>query len=442
MDVKLAPEEQEWIDSFRRFLAKEIAPAAESSDEAGAIPREHYRKLGAAGYNGLLHEGRYGGQEASYVLATAAQIALAEACGSTFFSVGASAGLFGMPVARHGSEEQKAEWLPRILKGESIGCLAVTEPDAGSDVSAIQTVAEEQPDGSFRLSGQKTYITNAPIADVALVLARYRRKGGAERGLTHFIMPLDLPRIQRGRSMKKMGLRGSPTGELFFDEVELPAASILAGPGQGFRLTMQAFDHERLALGAYCVGVMNACLEDARSFSRTRKSFGRPIARHQSVAFMLADIVVKRRAAELLLYETAWLFDQAELQNAAAADAEPTEAIAIGRANVDANPDSGGKASAAFLAPPRNKARKRRKTLMHNGVAVDPGARAATVKLLASTYAREVANLAVQIHGGAGFMEEYRVARLYRDVKLAEIGGGTSEIQKQIIARAEYKRVR
>jgi len=445
MNAKLAPEEQEWLDGFRRFLAKEIAPHTEESDERGAIPREHYHKLGAAGYNGLLHEERYGGQHANHVLACAAQIALSEVCGSTFFSAGASAGLFGMPLAHHGSEAQKQQWLPDVLRGDRIGCLAVTEPQAGSDVSALRCRAEQQSDDTFRLTGQKTYITNAPNADVALVLARYRRKDGMDRGLTHFIVPLDASGVSRGKPMKKMGLRASPTGELFFEDVELPADSVLAGPGQGFRLTMEAFIHERLALAAYSVGVMNACLDDARSFSKTRKSFGRAIGKHQSVAFMLADIAVKRRAAELLLYETAWLFDQIEARDAkqdATPDSSAAKAIPMtGSAPAQLDPSEATASGAATAAQPKH-SRKRKAPFVYNGMPVDLNARAASVKLLASTYAREVANLAVQVHGGAGFMEEYRVARMYRDVKLAEIGGGTSEIQKQIIARSEYKRVK
>ncbi len=194
--------------------------------------------------------------------------------------------------------------------------------------------------------------------------------------------------------MQKMGLKGSPTGELFFEDVVLEESNILGKLGKGFKIIMQAFNRERLSLGAYSVGVMSACLQESRSFSRTRKTFGRPIYKHQSVAFMLADMLVKYEAARNVLYETAWMMDE-------------FEGI---------------------------------KNPIHNGEPVDLTSKTAIVKLLASTYAREVCNLAVQLHGGAGYMEEYKVARLYRDIKLAEIGGGTSEIQKQIIAHSESKR--
>lgn len=434
LDFEPTPEEQEFIDHFRKFCEKELAPHVEAADEAGELPREHYRKLGAIGYSGLLHEARFGGQEASYTLATLAQIVLAEVCGSSFFSVGASAGLFGGPIDAHGTEEQKGKYLPAIIRGDLIGCLAVTEPHAGSDVSALTTTATQSPDGeSYVLSGQKTYITNAPNCDAALVLARTRSHDGRDLGLTHFIVDANSAGFVRGKAMKKMGLRGSPTGEIFFEDVRVPAEQVLGGAqntGKGFRVTMEAFNKERLALAAYSVGVMSACLADSRRFSKERKSFGRPIAKHQSVAFMIADMVMKYEASRLLLYETAWLFDQSYATAHDAGDSQNDGPLG----------ESAGGGTSVLVR--KASAKKAKRKIEHNGQPVDLTARAASVKLLASTYAREVANLAVQVHGGAGYMEEYRVCRLYRDVKLAEIGGGTSEIQKQIIARSEQKRVR
>lgn len=433
-------EEQEFIASFRKFCEQELAPHVETADEAGAIPREHYRKLGQIGYNGLMHASQFGGQSASYTLATLAQVELAAVCGSTFFSVGASAGLFGGPIAAHGTPEQRARYLPDIISGETIGCLAVTEPQAGSDVSGLTTTATLNSEGTeYTISGSKTYITNAPNCDFALVLARARNEEGKDLGLTHFIVPAGAKGFAKGQPMKKMGLRGSPTGELFFEDVVVPAENVLGGAqntGKGFRITMEAFNKERLAMGAYCVGVMASCLADSRRFSKERRAFGRPIAKHQSVAFMIADMATKYEASRLLLYETAWLFDQAypTADSLLTTDASHTHAAAR-------EDRSQGGGATAIAIKPTSLGRPKRK-LSHNGEAIDLTARAASIKLLASTYAREVANLAVQVHGGAGYMEEYRVCRLYRDVKLSEIGGGTSEIQKQIIARSEQKRVR
>jgi alkylation response protein AidB-like acyl-CoA dehydrogenase len=399
MDFEFSIEENEFSQHFRKFCENEIAPFTAAADEAGQLPRIHYKKLGEIGYTGLLHKRSLGGQEASLIQAILAQTILAEYCGSTFFSVGASCGLFAGPVADYAESGVAQRLVPSVISGETIGCLAVTEPDTGTDVSAIKTRVKASG-GKLLLSGQKTYITNAPIADYALVLARYCRTEQTEGSLTCFLVPLDRQGVVQGKPMKKMGLRASPTGELFFDGVEITEADILGKPGQGFRIVMEAFQLERLSLAAYCVGVMRACMEDSRRYSRDRKSFGRPIAKHQSVAFMLADMKTKLEAASLLLWETTWLLDQ------------------------------------------QWSSEKRTSRVVHNGYPVDLNARAAETKLLASTYAREVANLAVQLHGGAGYMEEFRVCRLYRDVKIAEIGGGTSEIQRQIVAHAELKRIR
>ena len=397
LDFEPTHEESRFLDSFRLFCEREIGPPAAEIDGTGNIPGSHYRQLGEVGYLGLLHTPENGGQGADFVLATAAQTILAEYCGSTFFSAGASAGLFGGPVADYGTQEQKARFLPGIISGRQLGALAVTEPDAGSDVSALTSRVVQEGDDLI-LNGQKTLITNAPVADFALVLARYVNSSGTDVGLTHFIVELDSPGVTRGSPLRKMGLRASPTGELSFDAVRLKSSAILGRAGRGFRYTMETFSRERLALAAYSVGLMAACLADSRRYSKERRAFGKPIGKHQSVAFMLADILVKHQASRILLLETAWLMDEAA------------------RRGVHGRMD-------------------------HNGEPIDLAARAATVKLLASTHAREVANLAVQIHGGAGYMEEFRVCRMYRDIKIAEIGGGTSEIQKGIIARAEAKRV-
>ncbi|MCB1139933.1 MAG: acyl-CoA/acyl-ACP dehydrogenase [Leptospiraceae bacterium] len=404
MDLELSPEQIEFQKSFQAFCEREIAPRAETIEQEG-MDRNTLKRLGDSGYLGLLHSPEYGGQGASYLTTVLAQSILSYHCGSTFFSSGASAGLFGLPIAHYGSEEQKREYLPSIVTGQTIGCLAITESGSGSDVASVKTTFRPDPSGGYRLGGSKSYITNAPMADLALVLARYSDKTiesgkaagdktGSPTGLTLLIVDLNSTGVQRGAPLKKMGLRGSPTGELFFDDVHIPANAILGRPGAGFKQTMKAFDAERLSMGAYCVGVMEACLEESKTFARSRKSFGRVIGKHQSVAFMLADIKMRLEASRLLLLESAWLFDQAD----------------------------------------------RASRLQHNGSLIEISARASELKLMASQYARECTNLAVQIHGGAGYMDEYKVSRLYRDIKIAEIGGGTSEIQKQIIARAEGKR--
>jgi alkylation response protein AidB-like acyl-CoA dehydrogenase len=399
MNFEFNDEEKAFAESFRNFCKKEIEPHSVDYEEQGEIPRAQFRKLADAGFTGLLHEEEYGGSNASYSQAMIAQEILAESCGSTFFSVGASAGLFGLPIKEFGTEEQKKKYLPDIIAGNKIGSLGVTEPDAGSDVGAMKTKVQTK-NGKLLLNGQKTYITNAPICDYSLVLTNYFTEDGKDLGLTCFIVDMKLKGVMQGKPMKKMGLKGSPTGEIFFSDVEISPANILGRVGRGFKIIMDAFNRERLSLGAYSVGVMAACLSETRRFSKTRKTFGRPIYKHQLVAFMLADMLVKYEASRNVLYETAWMMDHFSNKK-----------------------EDGTKHS-------------------HNGYPVDLTAKTATLKLLASTLAREVCNLSVQVHGGAGYMEEYKVARLYRDIKIAEIGGGTSEIQKQIIAHSEAKRIK
>ncbi|MFB5652577.1 acyl-CoA dehydrogenase family protein [Leptospira wolffii] len=387
MDFSLNQDEQEFISSFQTFCRKEIQPYAEEADKKKELPSSQYSKLGEAGYIGLLHEEEYGGQGAGLFLSTLAMEVISEACGSTFFSVGASGGLFGLPLKHFGTEEQKAKYLPDIISGKKVGSLGVTEPDGGSDVSALTASAKKKGD-RYILSGQKTYITNAPNADYCLVLARAQDESGKEKGLTHFILDLNSKGVSRSAPMDKMGLRASPTGALFFEDVEIPEENILGKLGKGFRQTMQTFNAERLSLAAYSLGVMKACLDESKSFASSRKSFGKSISQHQGVAFMLAEIYSKLEAAKWFTYNVAWEMEKS---------------------------DEEGKGNMSLAG------------------------KCAACKLFATTAAREVTNLAVQIHGGAGFMDEYKVSRLYRDVRLGEIGGGTSEIQKLIISGSIMK---
>ncbi|MBN8220252.1 MAG: acyl-CoA dehydrogenase family protein [Spirochaetes bacterium] len=393
LDADLDAEQKELFHSFRNFCQKELAPRTAEMDKKGEIPRSHFEKLYQVGYNGLGHEESVGGSNSNYFMATHYQEALAEACGSTFFSVGASVGLFGLPIREHGTDAQKAKYLPEIVQGKKIGALGVTEPGAGSDVANIQTKAVFK-NGKYYISGTKTYITNAPVCDRVLILA-VAEKDGKKVGQTVFIIDAHAKGVSRGKPMEKLGLKGSPTGELFLDEVEVSEADILGRAGRGFAIIMSAFNRERLALAAYSVGVMAAAIQHTRKYAKERKSFGKSIIKHQAVAFMISDMITKYEAARQLLHETAWILDQAGHES----------------------------------------------HYVHNGEKIELTARTASLKLMASTYAREVTNLAVQVFGGAGYIEDFPVARLYRDVKLAEIGGGTSEIMKSIVARSESKKV-
>ncbi|MBV6494219.1 MAG: Crotonobetainyl-CoA dehydrogenase [Turneriella sp.] len=399
IDADLDEEQKELFHNFRNFCQKEIAPYTAQLDKTGEVPRSHFEKLYQSGFTGLAHEEEFGGTNSTHFFAVHFQEALAEACGSTFFSVGASVGLFGLPIREHGTDAQKAKYLPDIIQGKKIGALAVTEPGAGSDVANIQTKAEYKK-GKYYISGSKTYITNAPVCDYILVLANVtvapeEKDSIVRSGQTVFIVDANLKGVSRGKPMEKLGLKGSPTGELFFDAVEVTQDNILGRAGRGFQIIMSAFNRERLALAAYSVGVMAAAIQHARKYAKERKTFGKVIIKHQAVAFMLSDMITKYEAARQYLHETAWILDEAK-----------------GETHYE-----------------------------HNGEKIELTARTASLKLMASTYAREVTNLAVQIFGGAGYIEDYPVARLFRDVKLAEIGGGTSEIMKSIVARSESKKV-
>jgi alkylation response protein AidB-like acyl-CoA dehydrogenase len=393
IDSDLEGDEKEAFNAFRNFCQKEIAPMTAELDKLGEVPRSHFEKLYKVGYTPAMFEEAYGGTNSTYYFATHMQEALAEACGSTFFSVGASVGLFGLPLREHGTEAQKAKYLPDLISTKKIGALGVTEPGAGSDVANIQTKAVFK-NGKYYISGSKTYITNAPICDYVHVLA-VAEKDGKKVGQTVFIVDAHAKGVSRGKSMDKLGLKGSPTGELFFDEVEVSEADILGRAGRGFAIIMSAFNRERLALAAYSVGVMAAAIQHSRKYAKERKAFGKAIIKHQAVAFMISDMITKYEAARQVLHETAWMLDTAGHES----------------------------------------------HYMHNGERVELAARTASLKLMASTYAREVTNLAVQVFGGAGYIEDFPVARLYRDIKLAEIGGGTSEIMKSIVARSESKKV-
>jgi alkylation response protein AidB-like acyl-CoA dehydrogenase len=373
-----------FLDNFRDFCRKEVSPY--EGENPQIMDKALFQKLGKIGYLGLLHEEEFGGMNLGVVGATQVMEVLGEVSGGVFLSGGASAGLFGLSIKHLGTLEQKKKYLPSIISGDKIGCLGVTEPDSGSDVSAISTTVKEGSDGIYRLSGQKTYITNAPYADYALVLARFQDKMGKDKGLTHFVVDLSISGIDRSKPMKKMGLETSATGALYFDQAEIGGEETVLGRlGKGFRQTMETFNLERLSLAAWSLGLMNACVKESQSFSKSRKSFGKSILQHQSVGNLLAEMMTKTEATRAFTYQVAKEIQDKE---------EANESI------------------------------------------MPLSARCAMVKLFATESAREVANLAVQIHGGAGYMSEYAVSRYYRDIRLAEIGGGTSEIQKRIIVGA------
>jgi acyl-CoA dehydrogenase len=379
MDFGLTDEQQQYLKSLREFLAARIAPHAAEMDRSEAFRRENIASLAEFGYTGLNFPEKYGGTGADLLTTTMASIELARACASTALSVGASLALCGYPILKYGSEDQRERYLPKLISGELIGALALTEPDAGSDLASVKTRAERCED-RYVINGSKTYITNGPIADLILVLCVTEAREG-KRGYSLILVEGDRAGLARGRKLEKMGVRGSPTSELFFEDCQVPASNLLGEENAGFPVLMRCLAYDRIGMASFCLGIAKASLDEALAYATTRKAFGATISAFEEISFKLADMKAEIDAAELMILQAAWLHDQ-------------------GR---------------------------------------DVTTEASAAKLYASEAAKRAADYAVQIHGGAGYFRDYRVERLYRDARLCEIGEGTSEIQRMIIARALLK---
>jgi alkylation response protein AidB-like acyl-CoA dehydrogenase len=362
-----------------QFSRKEIAPLSEAWDLRGEFCWEAWRKLGAFGLLGLHFPEEYGGSGSDVTTACVAGEALAEGGGDggLTLSWGAHTYLCGDTILQHGTPAQKARYLPRLATGEWVGALGLTEPDAGSDASAVRTTAVRKGDG-FVLNGTKMFITNGPIADVLIVIASTDKEKKAG-GVTAFIVEKDCPGFRPGQPLKKMGCRASPTSELVFEECRVPAENRLGAEGEGFmRIALGALEWDRSALMAPFVGGMRYVLDACVAYAQQRVQFDRPIARFQAIQHKLADMKVTYEASRLLVYRVAWCKDQG-------------------------------------------------RPLNH--------LEAATAKLFVAEAGMKLAHDAVQIHGGYGYIHEYPVERVYRNARLASIGGGTSEIQRAIVAR-------
>lgn len=376
MDFGLSDEQQQYLKSLGEFLAAEVAPHAAEMDRTETFRRDTLTQLARFGYTGLNFPETYGGTGADLLTATMASIELARADAATALSVGASLALCGYPILKYGTEAQRRHYLPRLIAGEWIGALALTEPGAGSDLAGVKTRAVREGD-DFVLNGSKTYITNGPIADVILTFVVTAPDRGT-RGHSLILVDGDAQGLTRGRKLEKMGVRGSPTSELFFEDCRVPATNLLGEENSGFPTLMQCLAYDRVGMACFCLGIAKASLDEALKYATTRQAFGAAIAVFEEISFKLAEMKAEIDTAELLIYRAAWLHDQGEEVTVAASMA----------------------------------------------------------KLYASEVAKRAADYAVQIHGGAGYFRDYRVERLYRDARLCEIGEGTSEIQRMIIARA------
>ncbi|MGQ9594064.1 MAG: acyl-CoA dehydrogenase [Anaerolineae bacterium] len=375
MDFALNEEQEMFRRMVREFAEKEVAPRAAETDETGQFPWPIVEKMAALGLMGLPIPEEYGGAGADTLSYAIAVEEIARACGSTAITLAAHVSLACKPLLLFGSEEQKRKYLVPLAQGRWLGAFGLTEPGAGSDAGACKTTAYLDGD-EWVINGQKCFITNGSIADVVLIAAVTDKSAGA-CGISNFIVPKGTPGFRPGRDEVKMGLRGSVTSELFFEDCRIPADHILGEPGQGFKQFLTTLDEGRISIGAMALGLAQAAFEASVRYSKERVQFGQPIAKFQAIQWMLADTATELDAARLLVYRAAWLKDQ-------------------GREFVK---------------------------------------EAAMAKLFASEVAERACYRAIQIHGGYGYMREYGVERLYRDQRLCAIGEGTSEIQRLVIAR-------
>lgn len=372
----LTPEHEAFRDSVRRFVAREILPHAAAWDEAGAFPRELYRKAAAAGLFGLGFPEAYGGTPADdfFRIASAEEFAQAGVGGlsASLFShtIGAP------PIAAVGSEDLKRRVLPAILSGDKISALAITEPTGGSDVASLRTTARRDG-GDYVVEGEKAFITSGMRADYYTVAVRTGGPGAA--GVSLLLVERDRPGFTRTK-LEKMGWWCSDTALLRFDGVRVPAANLVGAQNEGFRAIMRNFNSERLSMAAGAVGFAQACLEDALAWARDRQTFGGPLIGHQVIRHKLVDMQARIHAARALLYDTAWKLTQA-----------PREAAYI--------------------------------------------AQLAMLKNAATDAMQFCADAAVQVMGGAGFVRGSRAERIYREAKVMQIGGGSTEIMKDLAAR-------
>jgi alkylation response protein AidB-like acyl-CoA dehydrogenase len=378
MDFELTEEQRIFIKTVYNYGLKHVVPFCEQADARAEFSHDAWRKLGEFGLLGLHYPARYGGSDADVLTAILASEALGEAGvdGGLMLSLGAHTFLCGDTILQNGTEEQKQRYLPRLASGEWIGCMGLTEPGAGSDAASVATTAERRGD-TWVLNGTKMFITNAPVAQVAVIFAVTDKEAG-HFGISAFVVDTDTPGFSAGKKLNKLGVRASATSEVVLDEVVIPESNLLGQVGEGFLIALGALEWDRSALLAPMVGAFQKALNDCARYSLERRQFGRAIADFQAVQHKLADLRVFVEAARLLVYRIAW------------------------------NKDQG-------------------RPLNH--------LEAAVAKLFMGDWGMPMASEAVQIHGGYGYMHEFPVERLFRDVKLAQIGGGTSEIQRMIIAR-------
>lgn len=376
MNYDLTDEQREFRHVVREFVDKEVAPMARHTDESHEFNWTATKKMGPLGLLGLQVPEEYGGADMDTVSASIAIEELGRVCGSTALAISAHNCLGMGPLVDFASDELKEEWLPRLATGKGqLGCLSLTEPGAGSDLRNITTKAELDGD-EWVINGAKMWATNASIADTIIALCRTDGDSGS-RALSHILIPTDTAGVIIGAPERKMGLNGSPTHAVTFDNVRVPAKNLVGERGKGLTQTLATLTKGRISIGSLALGLAQGAYDKSKQYAKERETFGTPIGNHQAVAFMLADMETEITAARHMLYWSAWLKDQ-------------------GR----------------------------------------PYAKeAGMAKLFATEMSERVCRNAIQIHGGFGYSSEFEVERMYRDTRLMSIGEGTSEILRMVIGR-------
>lgn len=375
MNFSLTEEQRMLRNMIKEFADAEIAPGSVERDKKREFPLEIIKKMADLDLMGLPFPEEYGGAGGDTVSYAIAVEELSRACGSTGITYAAHISLGAAPIYLFGTEEQKKDWLTPMAKGEFLGAFGLTEPNAGSDAGGTQTTAYLDGD-EWVINGSKCFTTNASYSGCVTVTA-VTEKGRGSRGISAIIVPTDTPGLTIRSNYDKMGLHASNTCELFLEDVRVPKENLLGKQGQGFKQFLQVLDGGRISIGSLALGIAQASLDKAQQYAKERVQFGQSISNFQAIQFKLADMATNIELARLMIWKAAWLKDNKK----------------------------------------------------------DFSKEAAMGKLFASEIATKAALEAVQIHGGYGYMREYEVERYVRDAKLCEIGEGTSEVQRLVIAR-------
>jgi len=376
MDFELSEEQRQIRDTLADFAEREIKPHSARWDKEGTFPREVVAQLGQLGFLGVAFPEKYGGGGAD----TLSQVLVVEGISRYDAGIGltcaAQMSLSSGHIAMFASDAQRDHYTPAMIRGEKLGAWCLTEPSAGSDAAAMKTRAIRSGD-SYRIDGAKMFITNGSVADVYVVMA-ITDSGGGRNGVSAFIVDRGTPGLSNGRKIEKLGLHSSDTAEVIFDNVTVPARNLIGEPGMGYRQTLKVLEGGRIGIAGFAAGIARGAMEDAASYAKERRQFGQAIADFQAIQWMIADMATRIEASWVLTCRAAQLKDLAR-----------------------------------------------------------PFAREASMaKLFASETAMWTTTKAVQIHGGYGYVTEFPVERYMRDAKLAEIGEGTSEVQRMIIAKS------